>query len=168
MGIKMKKKIGVLDCKWQKIIAIGVFVRAGRGVGRTDSNLRVVRLGVRPSPPAVFSVGGWDGNRDSIPFLSKAEMRVFLWMPNLPWGHAAPPLTLFSVRALAHGVGHAHLSRQTLVSLALWVYEFALCSKAFYLILRSNKGGATKEPASPTFCPNALRASCVALSNTGD
>lgn len=31
--------------------------------------------------PAVFSVGGWDWNRDSIPLLSKEEMRVFFgWM----------------------------------------------------------------------------------------
>lgn len=76
-GLKrnLKKKKSVLDCKWQKIIAIGVFVRRGKLI-RTC----VARLGVQHSP-AVPSVGGWDRNRDSIPFLSNPEMRVFHWMP---------------------------------------------------------------------------------------
>lgn len=119
----------------------------------TDPNLRVVRLGVHHSP-AVLSVGGWDENMNSIPFLSKAEMRVFLWMPRrslISCGDTC--LTLLSARTLAHGVGHAYLSRQTLVCLALWVYEFALCSKSFHLFLRTNKGGATKELVRPFLPP---------------
>lgn len=146
----------MLDCKWQKIIAIGVFVRRGKLI-RTC----VVRLGVLHSP-AVPSVGGWDRNRDSIPFLSKAEMRVFCWMPRrslISRGDAQLSPSPSPSRLPAH-------SRTVSDTLTFPDRHFSpsLCGcKSFHsaatflpFFPRSNKGA------------RVLHTSCVVLSDTGD
>lgn len=67
--------VWLVDCKWQQITTfISMFV-----LGEPDLN-QCWETWVQHFP-AVFSVGGWDWNRDSIPLLSKEEMRVFFgWM----------------------------------------------------------------------------------------
>lgn len=79
--------------------------------------------GVKHSP-VVFSVGGWDRNRDSVLLLSKAEMRVFWWMPCpglISCGEMQLSLCPHE-RTHTQSRRQAHLSRQTLASHALWVW----------------------------------------------